>query len=200
MNLETKRQFIHLVGLAFVLVAQYMEKYHAVIMFFGIGAIFFLYSEYVRRVKTKIGLRNFMMGFERKVKRSFTGAIWFYVSCGISFLVFPLEAAAPACAILAVGDSVATLIGYNFGKHKIIGKKTWEGSIAFLISSFLISLIWLRWEIGLVAALIATLIELGVSVKKLEKIRNTGWLDDNLIIPTITGLFILLINSYILIM
>ena len=197
MNFETKRQLVHLSGLAFVAVAQFLDRTAAILMFFIIGIYFLVYSEYVLKVRQRVGFRRIFLKYERKVRRPFTGAIWFYFACAVTFFIFPRSIASAACAILAVGDSVATLIGYNFGKHKILGKKTLEGTLAFFVSTFFVSLIWLRWEVAFIAALTGTLVELGVSAKKIEALRNTGWIDDNWLIPIISAFVIFLLGFVI---
>lgn len=40
-----------------------------------------------------------------------------------------------AAAILTYGDAAAALVGKYFGKHKLVGKKTMEGSMAMLVVS-----------------------------------------------------------------
>ncbi|RLI96064.1 MAG: hypothetical protein DRO99_05060, partial [Candidatus Aenigmatarchaeota archaeon] len=119
--METRRQLVHFSGLLFVLLAQVVGGVSAGIYFFLIAATFLAYSEYVvRETKRTMGMleslekrmRDFVIRFERKdVKRPFSGAIWFYAGCGFTFLLFSLPEASAACAMLAVGDSVSTLVG-----------------------------------------------------------------------------------------
>ncbi len=185
MHKEILRQAVHLSGLIFVLLAQLFDKWLAAAMFLGIGAYFLIYSEYVRRTKSLIGFRNFAYIFEkRKSRKPFEGAYWFYIGCGISFLLFPKNIALASSAILAVGDSFSTIFGVHFGRHKLVGNKSAEGSIVFFASSFFISLVFVNPAIGFLGSLIATLVELSTPGKS----KNSIWmLDDNLLIPIISG-------------
>lgn len=196
MHSETLRQLAHLSGLAFVAAAQYLDWLTAAAMFFAIGAFFFFYAEYVKRTKPALGFRNFVFKFEKRKGRNFSGAFWFYIGAGLGFILFPLNIASAAAAILAVGDSFSTLIGVHFGKHKIVGKKSLEGSLAFLFGSFLISLVFVKPVIGLIGSVIAMLVELFTPHK--TNLKNYHWVfDDNLLIPIISGIVMLALGFFI---
>ena len=56
------------------------------------------------------------------------------------------ELAAAAILMWGAGDAAAALVGIPFGKHKVRclltdGKKSWEGSIAMLITSFAVGVL-----------------------------------------------------------
>ena len=195
MQKEILRQIVHLSGLLFVFLAQIFDKWISSAIFFGIFFIFIFYGEYIKIKKQPLlGLRNLAFFFERKNTRPFTGAIFFYLGCGLAFLIFPHNIASVSSAILAVGDSLSTIIGMNFGRHKTIGKKSVEGSLAFFAGSFLISLIFVKWQIGFIGSLIAALVELCIPPKIGGK---TLWLlDDNLLIPIICGIVMFLFGFY----
>lgn len=189
MHKEVLRQLTHLSGLIFVFIAQYLDKLQASALFLGIGAFFLIYSEYVRRTKALFGFRDLVYKFEkRKAVKPFIGAYWFYIGCGLSFILFPHKAALAASAILAVGDSFSTLIGIHFGKHKIADNKSFEGALAFFISSFVISLLFVKPLLGFAGAFIGAVVELSIPPKTSK--RSSWLLDDNLLIPIISGLVV----------
>ncbi len=187
MKYEIVRQLMHAFGLVFILIAQFLGYVESVTMFFIIAAIFAGYSVYISCTKSLTGFRHFALKFERNNIRPFTGAFWFYVGCGISFLLFPKNIASAASAILALGDSVATIIGVRFGRIRINGK-TLEGSLSFFVSGVLISLLFVPLRIGLLAVFVATILELYISFGFMEQFVKRGYVDDNLLIPIISGL------------
>jgi dolichol kinase len=201
--MEVRRQLIHLSGLLFVILAQYTGGFLASVCFLMIAATFLIYSEHVRRERKRLlgllegmekRIRDFAIGFERPgVARPFLGAFWFYVGCGISFLAFPMPVASAACAMLAVGDSFSTIIGSKFGKRALIGKKTIEGSVAFLVASLLIALIFVDPRLAIVGAIAATISELLPEAGRLGRARSRGLIDDNFLIPIIAGLVMTLL-------
>jgi dolichol kinase len=140
--------------------------------------------------------RGLAAGFERKsAARPFAGAIWFYFSCGLAFLVFPLPVASAAGAVLAVGDSFSTLVGLKFGRRRVVGRKTLEGVLAFFAISLPVSLFFVGMCPAFFGSLAATIAELIPDMKKLENLKKRGWMDDNLLIPLAAGAVMLLSSS-----
>ena len=81
--------------------------------------------------------------------------------------------------LLSVSDTVAALIGRLYGKTKIFIKSL-EGSFAFCISGFLVSIIFTEIPIliKILTVIFATAIEI-IPIK----------LNDNLTIPVLSGAF-----------
>ena len=197
MHKDTPRQLVHLSGLIFVFIGLHLNRSSSAIMFFGVAVFFYLYGEYVSRSKPIFGLRRLAFFFEkRKSSRPFSGALWFYIGSGISFALFPLMIAVASSAILAVGDSFSTMFGLNFGKHKLVGEKSVEGSGAFLIGAFLIALLFLKPSIAFAGAFTGMLVEAFIPPKLGGK--KTHWfLDDNLLIPIVSGAVIFVLSLLI---
>jgi len=198
MRNEILRQLVHLSGLAFISLAWVAGKTAAGILFLMIAFWFFIYSEHVRiREKSRKNLlrkmesrlRDFALIFERDgTRRPFTGAFWLFLGLGLAFLLFPLQAASAAGATLAVSDSLSTVIGKKFGRKRIIGKKTWAGTLAFFISAILVCLVFLSPAAALAGALAAALAELLPEARFISRSKLSGLLDDNFLIPIIAGL------------
>lgn len=207
MEMEFSRQLVHLSGLLFIILAQFVGGLLTAFYFFMIALSFFIYSEYMRREEKRLKgfikvfesrFRDFITRLERKsMARPFTGAIWFYLSCGLTFLIFPLPIASAAGAMLAVGDSLSTIIGMRFGKHRILGDKTVEGSITLIVTSFLISLIFVNPFPAFFGSITAAIAELVPEIKSLKNLRESGWLDDNLLIPLMAGLVMYMIAGLV---
>ncbi len=191
MRTELSRQVVHLSGLLFVILAQFVDREVTIITFLTFTVFFFLYSWHVRSQGKKLSrfihrmesrFRDFALGFEREdVRNPFTGAMLFYAGCTLSFLLFPLPVASAACAMLAVGDSLSTIVGIKFGRHKI-GRKSLEGSLACFIFSFAAGSFFVNPFLALAGAVAASLIELFPRI------------DDNLTIPIISGLVMFLLT------
>ena len=203
--MEAKRQLVHLSGLLFVALAQFTGGGMAALYFFMIAATFLLYSEHVRRERKRLAgfletmekrIRGFITGFERAgAARPFLGAFWFYAGCGIAFLLFPMPAASAACAMLAVGDAASTLLGTRFGRHRAAGSKTIEGSAAFFVCALLVALVFVDVRLALAGSIAATFTELVPEARPLLAVKKKGMLDDNLLIPVISGLVMALLSK-----
>lgn len=207
MGYEISRQFVHLGGLVFVLLAQFTGRFIASIIFFIIALAFFIYSESVRKEKGIFGsleynIRSAFFKLERDgIKRPFMGAFWFYFALGLTFLIFPLEIAMASGLMLSIGDSLSTMVGLRYGEHKIFGRKSLEGSLAFFLSSFLITAALLGYLLVEVAPVLvsfiaflgsisATFVELIPEAGKIRNWKNKGIVDDNWLIPLFSGLII----------
>lgn len=189
MSNELPRQLVHLSGVVFIILAQFIRRETAILWFSIITLFFFLYSWYVRTQEKKMEsllgkmeskFREFTLKFERKGANPFTGAFFFYLGCTIAFAAFPLNVASAACAMLAVGDSLSTIFGKKFGRHRISGGKTLEGSLACFVGSLAAGAFFVAPHIAVIGALAAALAELIPKV------------NDNLTIPVIAGLIMFL--------
>jgi dolichol kinase len=203
MKREMMRQFVHLSGLVFVYISQFIDKNVSAFYFLLIAMSFLIYSWYVRRQMTRAErimdllegkLRKFVMKFDRKdIPRPFIGPFWFYMGFFLAYFLFPLEIAIASCAILSVGDAMSTVIGKAFGKREYLPKKTVEGSLAFFFSSFLVLLLILPLRIALIGALVGTLVEPLPALRHFRRLSKRDLLDDNLLIPLLSGLAMLLL-------
>ncbi len=203
---EIARQIVHISGIVLVILSFFIDSILISAYFFSIAISLLIYSliftkqrnNLIRALHTLENGFNFLVDkFERTTtKKPFIGAIWFYFSCGLAFLFFPFKVAVITCSILAVADGFSTIIGTNFGRHKLIGRKSVEGSLVFFITSFLVLLIISSlWNIGLwiilSTSIMATLSELLPELRVLKKAKEREIIDDNFTIVAITGLFLM---------
>ncbi len=123
-------------------------------------------------------LNKIILTVERENEKNFPGkaAVLFFVSALILLIFFkdnPTIILA-ALSVQVFADSAAALIGKRFGKHKVLGKKTIEGSLSCLVVAFICINYFYPTNIALIAAIIATIIEMLP-------------FDDNLWVPLITA-------------
>jgi dolichol kinase len=189
---ETLRQMVHLGGLVFVLIAQLIGSAAASLIFFIIAAAFLIYSRYVRREGLPGGLgyrlRSAAFILERDVGKPFLGAFWFYFALGLAFLVFPMNIATASGLILSVGDSLSTIVGIRYGKRKILGRKSLWGSVVFFLSGFLVTVVFLGSLVAFLGSISATFAELVPELERIRKWENRELVDDNWLIPLLSGL------------
>jgi dolichol kinase len=105
----------------------------------------------------------------------------------LTIIIFPKPLAMMAILILGISDPLAGVVGIRFGKRKIMGgKKSLEGSAAYLFSSIVISA-WVLSILTTAAAfpIIVCALFIGVtgSIFEMLPIR----IDDNLTIPLFTA-------------
>ena len=118
----------------------------------------------------------------------FTGATWVFISAFILALFFPKHIAACAFAVFMVGDGFAALVGRRYGKiFWRGGRKTLEGSMAFLVSALVVVLMvpGVKFMAGAWASVGACLAE-----------ALPGPLNDNLRSPLVAALIMATVESF----
>jgi dolichol kinase len=127
--------------------------------------------------------------------------------------LFPAEIAVLSLAFLVIGDPFAAYIGANYGKNRFYNGKSLEGIIAFIVSATIFGL-FLTWgfsfynpdsiysmfdpmgefQFSSLIVLIIGAIIAGIT----EFFSSTTWkgfLDDNLLIPVISSLAMVLVSN-----
>lgn len=124
---------------------------------------------------------------DHEVKGGFTGASYILSASAFVIIVYPKAVAIAAITFIIIGDIAAALVGRMWGRHRLIGRKSVEGSLACLVSLILVSFLipGLPTIVGLVGAVVATLAE-----------AYSGKIDDNLAVPVLSGAAMLVIMHW----
>ncbi len=112
------------------------------------------------------------------------------LALGVSIVLYFFSSTIATAAIfsLAFGDSISSVIGVRFGKHRLpYGHKSWEGSLScFLAVAGMLMFLGNDPWIAVLVAGIATLAE-STPVRDL----------DNILVPTCTAISLEIIGTYI---
>jgi len=100
---------------------------------------------------------------------------YFAIGIILALILYPSAIAYASICILAVGDSVAAIVGERFGHMRIVRRKTVEGFAAGLTAAFLLASFFVSPFIALLGAVGAMIMEL-LDVP-----------DDNLTMPIVAG-------------
>ena len=142
------RQFYHsLSGLALVFIISFLDNpadvYLTLILLFS--AIIIETARLYLPEINRMFIHYFGILMRNEERHNPTGTLYYLLGALVALLLFPKEIALFSMTVLAVGDPAAYIIGSNFGKLRI-GKKSIEGSLAFLtasvIAGFLLSSLW----------------------------------------------------------
>jgi dolichol kinase len=160
---EIKRKSFHLLMLVYILAYWVLPR--ELVLWGMVAAILVVVAGEVVRLRVPV-FNQWILGALGGVHREeetnqFSGLPWTLSGAFFTMLFFPnRNVVLVSFLYLAFGDAVAALVGKRFGKHKLIGEKTIEGSLACLLTCFLIGLLFLNWQVALVGALLATAIEI----------------------------------------
>ncbi|MDP7609125.1 MAG: hypothetical protein QF814_05325 [Candidatus Marinimicrobia bacterium] len=190
---EIKRKIIHLSNSVIPLSYYFFVEDRLMMIWILLSiTIFFVAVDYFR---FRIGWiqKWFSVFFSSMLRKhelegKLTGATWAFIGATISVFLFEKDIAVLALLFMSVGDTIAALIGQQYGKIKI-GEKTIEGFAGGLVSCILISIFFpsVNWINRIAGSLIASLIELSPIP-----------VDDNLMIPLISGGMMTLFRGIIL--
>lgn len=169
---ETVRQLIHLCfGLGIAALVWFFD--HAVVIAVLAGGLLagVVLVDLILRGYTIPVLSPLVQFGDRGDPMPGKGAFFYVVSSLSCIILFPVSLVVPALVALAVLDSVTTLAGLRFGRHRIYNGKSWEGTLSGISVTSLCLLPFLTLTGALAVAVIAGIIELFSPV------------DDNLVIP-----------------
>lgn len=114
--------------------------------------------------------------------RKLTGTPPYVLGIGLSLLLYRTDIATAAICFLAFGDVAATAVGERYGRTKIAGEKSLEGTAAFILAAVvvgsLLPLAGIHPGMGIVLA--GALAAAGVELLPLP-------VNDNLAIPLVSG-------------
>lgn len=117
--------------------------------------------------------------YREKEKENISTLIWTLSGAFLTILLFSDNKTVVTVSLLYLvfGDSVAAIVGVLFGSIKLGSRgKSLEGSIAFFVVAFICGIIFFRWDVALIGALVAAAIEF-IPLP----------LDDNFILPIISA-------------
>jgi len=198
---ELSRKVIHLSSL-WIPVLYYISNFAVMLLVFSIITPIFVACDILRHRKTRLGKKVRLFCTALKLDNIFrlhekrggiSGASYMLISALICLIVFPKPIFIIAFVVLMIADSAAALIGMRFGISKVVGSKTFLGTMAFFGVSGVIATV-LSYNFGLdmrhavFAAGITTLAEM-----LSEKLK----VDDNLLIPLVFGFWYMLIRVII---
>ena len=188
---EIYRKGIHLISLSIPIVYIFISKEFVLLLLIPVTLLFV--SIDILSKKSKL-INNFLMKYFGSLLRPheirgdlyLNGASWVLISALITVFIFPKIIAITAFTILIISDILAALIGRKYGKNKLFDK-SWEGTIAFILSALIIVFIYFILlnlpKTYLIFGFFAAII--GGFIEAISKKINV---DDDLSIPISIGL------------
>lgn len=176
---ELLRKSIHLSGLTLPVIYIFLDK---PVMLILIGTLtgFALTIELVKWFSPRFGeffFRIFTPLLRRhEQKGAVTGATYYLISALLCIFLFAKTLAIVCIFFMVLGDMAAALVGKMWGRTKLFGRKSLEGSTACFVVCTAIALVKLNPVIAIIGALVATIVEL-----------IPFPIDDNLTVPLISG-------------
>ena len=192
---EVRRKVIHLSSILIPLVFGYVSFTSFILLFCIIYGLW-VFIDMQRRVKPQVqALLKHYLGdvFRPEEAQTFSGATHLGLGVLLTTVFFDHKTAIMALTILAVCDSVASLVGEKYG-HIKIGNKTLEGSLAFFISGMVIICLFI-WGFGYKAIFLWENIFALIATTFAELYSQKLKMNDNVLIPLVYSLSVALLES-----
>jgi len=197
---ELYRKLIHLVSTV-VPVIYFFTSRDYILALVGTGTLLMIILDLLKAYTVtfeKLYIRVFgsiLRDEEKNFKRNlFTGGTYYALGIFLALLLFPKEVAILSILIMIWCDTTAALIGKKYGKHKMIGDKSLEGSLAFLITGillvFILQYVFVEYRFyyaGFVTVFLAAVFE------QIGFVR----INDNLSLPVFSGIVFQILNNFI---
>jgi dolichol kinase len=191
MDIEIKRQLVHACGIFIAFIVYFFDRLTGSVLILSMLIFAIIISEYRKRrlkLRSLIGIKilnkiedfmeNQFKNHERVDEIPMNGIITFILGAFLASILFSKEIAIASIIVLALGDSISTLVGKFYGKHKlpINPNKSWEGSLAFFFMSFFILTSFVTFLEAFMISMLVTVVEMIPRI------------DDNLSIPLAIGI------------
>jgi diacylglycerol kinase (CTP) len=190
-DLQLGRRLFHLLnGVAIATAYALFFSYEQIAGVFGAIACVVYIADRVRIAYPEVLARRapwvnrvFLRAEEQVLEAAMTP---FAIAVLLTILAVPKLAALLAIYTLAIADPLAAVVGIRFGRDRISGNRTLQGSLAFLAATVAIAACVLRWGTAAPPGTIAAAsgaIGLAAACLELLPLR----IDDNLTIPIFVG-------------
>ena len=189
-NLQIARRIFHMgngitVATLYWLSFSHQQMIHAL---GSIACILYVFEQirinYPEQAQKLLPMTRFIMRAEEQLKESAMVPYAFAVL--LTIITFPKPIALIAIYTLAIADPLSAIIGIKFGNKRIVPHKSLEGSAAFFISTFFITLAILAiYSGGVTLGVFSVTITVALLASAFEMLPLK--LDDNLTIPLFTA-------------
>jgi dolichol kinase len=115
---------------------------------------------------------------KKKEAHSLTGSSYLLGGSTLAILLYPPAVMMTALFFIALGDPAAAIVGKRFGRTRLSGGRSLEGSFAMFATCLFIAR-WLggfTWSVSVAGAVVAAVTEL-----------YSGKIDDNITVPLLSG-------------
>ncbi|KGE71961.1 phosphatidate cytidylyltransferase [Spirochaeta lutea] len=188
LQIEVVRKSIHLL-IGFVPMVATLIGVPPTLLLLGAGIILYTSAEYLRYTGTRVPLisRITELASRDRDKNHFVlGPVTLGLGAMLALMLYPEPAASIAIYALAFGDGMASLFGKAFGRIKLplTGGKSLEGSLGCFLAVFIPTYLLVEPQVSLAIVIAAF-------AAFIEALPTRDF--DNIVMPTVTGAFALLV-------
>lgn len=189
-DLHLSRKIWHASGISFIAYLIAILPQRDALFYLAICGLVFIPFDLLRLKRPDLNhrlVRSFKLIIRIEEVGTLTGTSFLIVGTFLCVLLYPKMVAVLAMLLLAFGDPISSLFGVLFGKDKIWGRKSLQGSLAcFAMCTIVCAIYFLANNLMVERVIIVSI--LGGLAGALSELVQFRKLDDNLTIPVIAGL------------
>lgn len=125
-------------------------------------------------------------------KNSWAGTSYLLTGVLLIAVIFPTNVVKLSLWFLAFADPVASYFGIRYGRDKIFGQKSLQGSLAAFLVCTIVTAVFLNLH-SLLADRVLVFSLIGGLIGALSELIPIGNLDDNLTLPILSSVFLTLL-------
>ena len=196
---ELLRKSTHLAGLIFPILYFFLDKPIMKIIVGGV-ALFAICVEFAKWLFPKFRAMFFqylkILLRSHEKQGAITGATYYLIGVFLCIVIFEKSVAIACILFIILGDTAAALVGKRWGRTKLIGNKSLEGSAACFGVCSLITLFLINPIVGTTGAINPIVCITGAFFATLTELLPLR-IDDNLTVPLISGAIMQLMINYL---
>jgi dolichol kinase len=127
--------------------------------------------------------------------KGLTGATYIFIGAFLVIAVFPAPVATLALLFLGLGDPVSSYIGIRYGRDRILGRKTLQGTLAGFVTCTAVALIFYSSNNTMTEYLVTISLISGFA-GAISELVPVGSMDDNITQPVLSASMLYLIFRF----
>jgi diacylglycerol kinase (CTP) len=136
-------------------------------------------------------VNRFVVRFARHIMRDnekagSAGSTFLFIGVLVIVAVFPPSVVTLSLLFLAVADPIASYFGIRYGRDKLVGRKTLQGSMAAFFACTAVAAIYFLSQNMMTERILIVSILAGL-IGAIAEVFPVGNLDDNLVLPVVSS-------------
>ncbi len=194
-DIHFSRKFFHVVGVVFMAVLYHnmvRETALTVLILASLGAVVLEITRVRIAALNRFVISIFGPLMREHEKTNWTGFTYLILGVLIIVVLFPHDIVTLSLLFLAIADPAASYFGIRYGKDRLWGQKSLQGSIAAFFACGLTSMVYYTVHHLMLDRLLIVGILSGLA-GAIAEAAPLGQLDDNLVLPVLSALQLWLI-------
>lgn len=191
-DIHLARKLWHFFGVILVAVLYHNMTRTVALQVLTVGGSFIIVMDYLRQSKpalNRVLLRLFSQVLRDNEKHNLTGATYLVIGVFIIVFFFERDIVMLSLLFLAVADPIASYFGIRFGKDRLFGRKSFQGTLAAFISCMIVAGGYFYAHNLMTDRLLMVSILSGLAGAIAEAVP-VGRLDDNLVMPVLSAIML----------